>query len=131
MSEIEAKNKIMVLGKWAARGNVDGAVYLRAACECTDQDHDMSIWIEWDKEVHGISLMFSKTMEHWDIYNYPKSPLNWCRTIIGRMNKAFKLVFGGWFEVESDFLMMYPEQIRDFIDTLEQSYEYVLKEKAE
>ena len=131
---IEAKDKIMLMGKWDASKNIGSSVWLRASCDCGLEDHDLNIWIEWDEDFELIELRFMNNLINIDPYpdtlgpgyfNKIKGYYNKIRNIIERIKRAYRLLIYGEVKAEGDFIFGGEDQIKDFIDALNQSLNYV------
>lgn len=110
--------KIMGVGKF------DNCIMYRAECGCGHKDHDIVLGMEIDDNT--ISLNFCQKLEstlHWEDYTFFKRQWE-------KLKTCFKLMFFGWIQVESYFLMTEEEQINGFIKALEDGRKY-LKPKSD
>lgn len=92
------------------------AVMFRAACDCTDQDCDMTIDMEVDDGFLYLTL-FKKL--RWSSYWNCK---NWFHDKWLRIKCCLKLLFTGYIEVEESFLMR-ENQVDDFINAIVEAKE--------
>jgi hypothetical protein len=89
-------------------------IMYRIACDCNDPEHDMTIDFEWDEGI--LELFFYKTI-YWKHY-YASYP--WYDKLWKRISASFKLLLGGYIEMQGDFLIMKEEHIDSFIEALEE-----------
>lgn len=96
------------------------AVMFRAACDCTDQDCDMTLDLEVDEDFLYLTL-FKKLRwsSCWKCENI-------FQEIWLRISCAVKVLFTGYIEVEEAFLMR-DKQIDDFVDAITEAKEKLQK----
>lgn len=100
----------MKLAEW------NNAIMYRVACDCTDQDHDITLDLEFDPEVKMIFLNMYKKLQWSSVQGWNG---NFFKEIYCRIKTAIKMLFTGYIEVESDFILR-EEQIDSFIEALEE-----------
>jgi len=97
-------------------------ILYRAACKCLSSDHDITIEIEVD-DYDFIYLTFYKEIS---ASSYNK---NWFLEKMNRIKMAFKILFTGYINTESDFILGGETQINDFLAAIESGKNY-LKNKG-
>lgn len=90
------QKKIMKVEEW------EDAVQWRVACDCSDPDHDMGLWIEFDPkwDTYGFSLEFSSLIKLSD-WGEPK----WHDRVLWRIRKAWAILRHGELEHNATFLL--------------------------
>lgn len=101
----------------------DDSIYYRAACSCADNEHDVTIEFEIDKEIPSmIFLNFHKKIawcSHWG------DNLNFFGRVWKRIKCSFLMLFTGYVELEESFILQDEENIDGFIEALIEGKEYV------
>lgn len=92
------------------------SIMYRAACDCTDQNCDITLDMEIDESTKMIILALYKKL-HWS--SYWKDDDNWFKNKWLRIKGATKLLFTGYIEVE-EYFYMYENQIDDFIKAIQE-----------
>jgi len=89
-------------------------VFYRISCACDEPEHDLSVEFEWDDGI--MELFFYKTI-YWKHYyaHYP-----WYNKLWKRISASFKLLFGGYLEMQGDILIMEEQHIDSFIEALQE-----------
>jgi len=92
-------------------------IFYRIACACGDQDHDFTLWLEYDREINDITMMIEKKL-YWNNYYNASS---WYKRIWERLRDGIVLIFGGYLEMQADILFNDKEHITGFIQALEEA----------
>ena len=100
----------MKLAEW------DNSTMYRVACECTDQEHDITLDLEYDSDVNMIFLNMYKNLR-W--CSYKGCDQNFFSEIWCRIKTALKMIFTGYIEVNCDFILR-EDQINGFMEALEE-----------
>lgn len=108
--------KVMKTDVW------QNAILYRIAC-CGDQDHDMTLEIEWDSDIRQVCLNFYKKLR-WSAY---WGTDNWFKSQWVKLKAIYRIVFFGYIEVEESLLIDEPEHIENFIKALEYGKEYLIE----
>ena len=98
------------------------AVYYRVACSCGSDEHDVTLELEKDSVFEDLTLTFYKKIyytSHW-------KPNFFSRLWI-RIKGVIKLLFTGYIELESDFILQGEEHIDSFIKALEEGKHLIKK----
>ncbi len=88
-------------------------VFYRAACMCGSEDCDLTLELEYDKELNCIILHMYKTMswnEGWELGFFKRFWL--------RLKSAFRIIFKGYIEVDGDLIIENKRQILEFTSAL-------------
>ena len=93
----------------------DFYIFYRAICSCCDPDCDANIEFEYDKKFNILSLNFFKKLTL-TIGN--TSELSFFKKTLKKLNIMTKILFNGYVEMDSDFLIQDVDQIDSFIDAL-------------
>ena len=113
--------KVMKADEWA-----DG-IWFRIACSEGDPNHDLSMEVEWDKDVRMVFINFYKKLAwsaYWGSNNWFSA--QWCK-----LRAIYRIIFWGWTEVEETFILDEPEQIENFIAALNEGRSALLKKYAD
>ena len=119
MESAKPMKKVMLVDEW------EKSLMLQFACECGDENHHMTIDLSFDKDNGLLEMWLFKKLEI-DAYfgdyqhNDPILTRIWGKTKVlwKRIKIACRVLFAGWFEMESVFLFTDPEHIDDFIKAL-------------
>ncbi len=98
---------------------------MRAACNCAGDDCDIHIDLEYDKDLKMMNMIFSKNVYFFDDIRDPETAADNLRNIFHRIQKAIKLIFTGYLEMNEDFIFIGEDQINDFISALQQGKDYI------
>jgi hypothetical protein len=121
-------NRVMLLGKWERNRCRGSSVMYRAACDCTGKDCDITIDLEYDKDLSIIELTFYKDTHFYDRIQDPDTSIDKIRNILYKLKKAMRLILTGNLEVESSFIFQGEDQVNSFIDALTEGRDYVIKD---
>jgi len=107
--------------------DLDDGLY-RISCDCIDEDCDLTIWFDYDKEFNIIELNMYK--KH---YIHEENILNnifikILKQIKYRISMIIKILFTGKIEIYDGIILRDPEHIQNFIDALNESKKLVEKE---
>ena len=89
------------------------SIFYRIAC-CGSEDHDMTLELEWDKDVKMVFLNFYKKLV-WSAY---WGTDNWFKSQWLKLKAIYKIVFFGYIEVEESLIIKDPEHIDNFLTAL-------------
>ena len=116
----------------------DKSLMFKSACECGDDDHDLTIDISFDKDNGMLEIWFFKKLDtdaYFGDYSYTDPLLEriWGKTKVlwKRVKIASQILFTGWYTLESVFLITDPEHLDDFIKTLTYGKARINKWQAE
>ena len=111
----------------------DTSVWYNIMCDCTDNDHDTSIEFEYDKDANMLFLNFYKQINYSKEFDYVfeddtliDSIKNKIGVIWRRLKDATKLLFTGYIEMSSDFVLKDKQHIQDFIDALTEGGDFCM-----
>ena len=121
-------NRMMLLGKWERSKSRGSSVMYRAACDCTDKDCDITIDLEYDKDLRIIELTFYKDIHFYDRIQDPDTFIDKIRNIWYRLKKAIRLILTGNLAMDSSFIFQGEDQVNSFIDALTEGRDYVMKD---
>ena len=97
------------------------SVFYSLQCACGEESHNMILSLEHEKDEDLISLFLYKKLYWRDYY---KNWL-WYEKFWSRVSTSFKLLFGGYIEMQGDFLIQGKEHINSFILALEEGIEKI------
>jgi len=135
MEEFKSKfgNKVTHMNGWDSPG-IDTSIWYNIMCDCCDDSHDTAIEFEYDKECNMLFLNFYRKI------NYSKQFGFRCdddtlvdlikdriKIIWNRFKDATKLLFTGYIEMHSEFILKDKQHIQDFIDALIEGRDYCLR----
>lgn len=106
--------------------NLGNGMY-RLACDCIDQDHDITFWYDYDKEFNIIELQFGMNFDYSTNSYYKNSFLltKIFKNAWFRIKYSFVLLFKGYIKVYSDVIITNPDHIDSFINALYKSREWM------
>lgn len=143
-------NKISTGVMDLTRENQGDFVYYRVACDCSSQECDCVIQMEYDKDFGDISISFYKDLhteqKYWSdevsrIWDDIKKPKNFMyvveKTFLKLLPALYKLIyrrlkfgvsvlFTGHAKFEGEFLIFGEKHINDFIFALEQGRDKIV-----
>jgi hypothetical protein len=102
-------------------------VLYRVACDCSADEHDLTIWIEYD-ENWGLTINFYADIEWFYWYD---GFWGWFVEKWQRIKVAMRLLFVGWIEREQEFILRDPAHIDAFVEALEEGKNHCQKAKEE
>lgn len=100
--------RIMELSKYK------DCIFYRAACMCGSEDCDLTLELEYDKDLNCLILNMYKKMdwnEGWEVNIFQRFWL--------RLKAAFRIIFKGYIETEGAMILENEEQIREFTSALD------------
>ena len=105
--------------------DVKGSVFYTIVCDCLSPEHNMEIEFEFNDGI--IELFLYKTLYWKDYYRN----FSWYCKYWKRISAAFRLLFGGYVEMQGDFLLQKEEHIDSFIDALKEGKKKVISWRKE
>lgn len=104
----------------------DDCLFYRIACDCTDENHDVEVEVEFDK--YGFLWVFLRghliVADWWNHYGF-------FGTIWKRIKLTLRLLFTGWFEINGEFLLLDENHIDSIISFLHEIKDRNAKRKVE
>src|SRR4030042_6935067 len=132
MEEARPMKKIMLIDEW------EKSLMFQAACECGDEEHHLTIDISCDKDNGLLEIWFFKKLEvdaYFGTCQYDDPALEriWdkIKVLWKRVKIASRILFTGWYTLESVFLFTDPEHLNDFIKALNYGKNRIDKWQAE
>ena len=107
--------RIMTTNEFLEENDPRPAIFYRAACDCTFEEHDLSMELSLDDEY---DLMYLTLWKNLDYASYYKSN-NWFQDKWLRIKTATKLLFTGRIKIDTEFIFGGEKHINDFIKALE------------
>lgn len=125
-------NKTTFVNAWDSKEET--SIWYNIGCDCGSGGHDTNIMFEYDKSTDILFLNFYKTISYSKEFGhlyYEDDTLvdvikDKIKVLWKRMKDATKLLFTGYVEMESDFILKDTQHIQDFIDALIEGREYCL-----
>ena len=125
-------NKTTFVNAWDLKEET--SIWYNIGCDCGSGEHDTNIMFEYDKSIDILFLNFYKTISYSKEFGhlyYEDDTLvdvikDKIKVLWKRMKDATKLLFTGYVEMESDFILKDTQHIQDFIDALIEGREYCL-----
>lgn len=107
----------------------DDSVYYKATCDCLSNECIHTISLDYQRDTNTISMdLYAKvgTYDSWyeDVWYYPVVKL------YKRIDKALRILFLGYIEVENSFFFGDEEKIQDYINALQEGLEKMKKENC-
>lgn len=128
-------NKVMFNHAWDS--GMDTSIWYTISCDCGSADHNTNIMLEYDKSVNMLIVNFYKTINYSQEFSYVHDSdtlidvvKNRLKAMWKRIKDATKLLFTGYVEMESDFILQDTQHIQDFIDAIMEGKEYCLGKNA-
>lgn len=116
---------------------LDHGIY-RLACDCIDEDHDITFWFDYDPEFEIFELIFFMNFEYSTHYYYKDtSKFNFFKDWYFRIKHALKILFKGHIQIQRDIILSDSRHINNFKEALQKAeeiskeYEYKRKQKGE
>ncbi len=110
-------------------GQYSDSIMYKASCSCSCKDHDLYIFVEKDKELNSINLEFDANIYFIDESLIGKKGKDLYITILKniwlRIKKSFRLLFTGYLEMETTFIIDKEDQMKDFINALIEGIEHL------
>lgn len=98
----------------------------RTSCECMNDDHIVTVYIESDIESGEVVMeLYQKTWEHTRSYSLNKV-VSLFETFIKRVKVACRILFLGYIETTSGFIFRGTEHIDEFCDNIQKAKEDIL-----
>ena len=119
--EEDLRKRVMFMQSWSSK-DMGRAITYRIGCSCSESDHDIVMWLEYDKKLKDVAMFFYKQVE-W--CNYGDSFKDRMEGYWRRIKDAIKLIFTGYLECETSFIFEDSEHIDNFINTMEKAKQYV------
>lgn len=116
------KNFVM---KFGAIGK--NSIFYRIACDCTDEQCDLTLELEIDANYKAVYLNLYKKLiasAHWG-YNSRWGWFDWVRVIKNKIQMCYRIITKGYIEVSESFIIKDEEQIKGFIDALNEGKKFV------
>lgn len=90
------------------------SVYYRIACDCTDEEHDLTLELDWDDGILTLHFFGNLEVSKWGAY------YNWFERQWWKIKKTFDLWFNGYFEVNYEMMILDEEHLDSFIEALQE-----------
>ena len=128
--------------KICIEGDIEDSIFLRASCSCMGDDCSHTLDLEYDKYDKSDDFPIIDLV-NLHIYGkmYYKEYHSYCNPLIRlwyRLRDGIKLIFGGYIEMQYDFLFQGEKHINDYIEALQEAKKEIInrrdvyiKEKAE
>lgn len=99
----------------------------RLACDCIDQDHDITFDFDYDREYNIVELDFYMNFDYSTNHYYNNSSLlgKFFKSFWFRIKHSFILLTRGYIKVHSGVTITHPEHINSFIRALHKSKEWM------
>lgn len=109
----------------------DDSIYYRIACQCGEQNCDLQLELEYDKDIGSINLHMHKNLRasaHWGGYwKYCDFIRVWWK----KLGMIWTLATKGYIEISEETMIHGEEHINNFIEALQQGKKFIVgKEKA-
>ena len=117
------KNYVMKFDDWG------DSVFYRVACNCTEQDCDMTLELERDKEYNALYLNIYKRLRasaHWG-YTSKWGGFDFVRVLINKIRMCCRIMFSGYIEVSEAFIMKDEKHIESFREVILDGIQYLKK----
>lgn len=124
-------NKIMKIAEYKPI-----SVIYKCSCSCLDNNHDLWIDVEQDREFQSIELSFTINVGYYSEQpDYSKLfikriPTN-IKNLWYRLKKSIELLFTGYLESENTFMITDEEQMNDLINALNEGKQLLKKWRVE
>ena len=116
------KNYVMKFGSIG-----EDSIWYRVPCSCTDLQCDMTLEIEFDKDVNSVVLNMYKRLRasaHWG-YTSNWGWFDFIRVFINKLSMCCKMLVFGYVDVEEGFMIREEKHIDDFIKALEEGKTFI------
>lgn len=100
----------------------DDSIFYRASCDCGDPQCDLNLELEKDEDSEMIYLTFYKKL-HWSSYWGHND--KWYKNLLSRIKCSLKMLFTGNISVEECFIYHGKDQIKDFINALNEGMDKI------
>ena len=89
-------------------------IIYRVMCDCGEGEHDVSVSIEYDKDINMLQLAFYKRICWCSRFGVTK----WYEKIWKKLSCSLKMLFTGYIELEEELLIRDKKHIDNFISAL-------------
>lgn len=107
----------------------ENSVWYRICCDCMDEKDDAFLHFEFDKLYKEISLTFYKKFYfQYELIFFDKffdKCKYFLKLIWWRIKSAFRIIFCGYIELESDMFFVSKEHIENIIKVLDEGIKYI------
>lgn len=114
-------HKVMYLGN---------GIY-RLACDCTNEDHDITFDFDYDKDFNVAELQFSmnfdNTVDNYENWYEDNIFKRFFKKLYFRLKYSLLILFKGYVKVYHDVVFTNPEHIDSFINALYKSKDWMKK----
>jgi len=109
----------------------DDAIYYRVACQCGNQDCDLMLELDYDKEFGSINLhMYKKLAASADWGNYWEH-FDFIRVGWNKIKMCWTIITKGYIEISEDTMISDEEHIDNFIVALQQGKKFIIGKEKE
>lgn len=98
----------------------ENTIYYRVACQCSANDCDLSLEMEWDEELGEIALNMYKDLRWNSEWGSDYKFGWWWKDKWLRLKVASKVLFTGYIKVDGWLILQGNEHIDAFIEALEE-----------
>ena len=109
----------------------DQHVLYRTGCSCGEPRHDIGMYITRNTDSDDISWYFYTNATYYSPSAFYGTFWTKCVDIWERMKASLKLLFTGFLEYDSEFLIEDPEIAQNIINELNEGREYLLNKEKE
>jgi hypothetical protein len=104
-------------------------IMYKATCSCLSPDHDLIISVEKDRETNSINLQFDVNVCFIEESLFDKKGKRlftlYIKNMWNRFKKSLELLFTGYLEMNSTFIIDDEQQMKDFINSLIEGIEHL------
>lgn len=150
----EFAKHVMIINKWEESRNTGPCIVYRIACSCGTKEHDLDMWVEFDKEFGDATITFYYKVDYFT--NHQSTKIEEILSDIGhklkngfvrdvvfdirfkiesfvlfyrRMKDVWKLLRNKELKLESDTILYGEESIENFIKAILEGLNFIHPEK--
>lgn len=90
------------------------SVFYRIPCDCTDEEHDLTLEMDWDDGILTLHFYGNVETSSW-LFCYGWFGRQWWK-----IKRIFDLIFKGYFTVNYEMLILKEKHLDSFIEALQE-----------
>ena len=127
MNQLESKINLRTM----KLDEIGDSVYYRIACQCGNQDCDLTLEMEYDKDFDAINVRMYKKLHastHWgEGWTY----FDFIRVLWNKIKMSSIVITKGYIEVVEETMIQGEEHIDSFIEALQQGKKFIVGKEKE
>lgn len=110
----------------------EDAVFYRSSCSCGDPECDITLELEYDKDMNSIDMVVYKKLiyDAW-FDSTPGEKFRWVKEKLNRIKAAIQILFTGRIEQEGAFLFKGIDHMAAFVNAIQEGKSKIMENKSD